>query len=314
MEVYKLSREYCTSPWHARLERVTTLQLREAAFLCDQAERFGHKGLMAARRAALAASPAEDGPRNPFAVGQIVARLLGRPPLLCDESGREQRGALRLASLFPGPFPVDVVGVSPHDLAQVAPRARAWHDFSDWSGDLRREIAPLPAPTPRVEPAPLKSEWGNRFRTSAPEVSDLTLEVLNAPPGLTILELPGRGVGGMLGVRHGWGRWSYDKPLVNLLDYQHAGLEPHSLPFRAPHHTASLRALTGDKTMVGELDLAAGGLIVLDEIGEFSRAALDIVRRWVDGWAIGLSYSPSETARAIARCKSTPVKIVTATA
>lgn len=53
-------------------------------------------------------------------------------------------------------------------------------------------------------------------------------------------------------------------------------------PFRAPHHTCSLAGLTGTvsqgwKLRPGELSLAHGGVLLLDEAQEFKREAIEAV-------------------------------------
>lgn len=53
-------------------------------------------------------------------------------------------------------------------------------------------------------------------------------------------------------------------------------------PLRAPHHTASLVALIGGGSSVlrpGEVSLASGGVLFLDELGEFPAAHLDALRQ-----------------------------------
>jgi len=52
-------------------------------------------------------------------------------------------------------------------------------------------------------------------------------------------------------------------------------------PFRAPHHTISAQALTGGgcRPRPGEISLATGGILFLDELPEMGRPALEALRQ-----------------------------------
>lgn len=50
-------------------------------------------------------------------------------------------------------------------------------------------------------------------------------------------------------------------------------------PFRSPHHTSTLQALAGSVGMPGEVSLAHNGVLFADEIAEFGRASLEILRQ-----------------------------------
>ena len=51
-----------------------------------------------------------------------------------------------------------------------------------------------------------------------------------------------------------------------------------SAPWRAPHHSVSLPGLVGTPTSLGELSLAHGGVLFMDEWPEFERRALEALR------------------------------------
>ena len=63
-------------------------------------------------------------------------------------------------------------------------------------------------------------------------------------------------------------------------------------PFRAPHHTTSTIALVGGGSATlrpGEISLAHGGVLFLDELGEFAPAALDALREPLEEGVIRVS-------------------------
>lgn len=62
-------------------------------------------------------------------------------------------------------------------------------------------------------------------------------------------------------------------------------------PFRAPHHSASMAALTGGgiHARPGEISLAHGGVLFLDELPEFSAQALDALRQPLETGSVTVS-------------------------
>lgn len=96
---------------------------------------------------------------------------------------------------------------------------------------------------------------------------------------------------------------SYDEVIETTMIYSVIGALPKEgiitkRPFRSPHHSATTSSLTGGGHIPkpGEFSLSHNGVLFLDEIGEFNKKSLELLRQPLEDKSIILS-------RAEASCK-----------
>ncbi|UTW03217.1 YifB family Mg chelatase-like AAA ATPase [Amphritea atlantica] len=93
-----------------------------------------------------------------------------------------------------------------------------------------------------------------------------------------------------------------DERLEIAAIYSIAGIKEKSLfagirPFRTPHHTASAVALVGggSNPRPGEISLAHQGVLFLDELPEYSRQVLEVMREPLESGVINISRAALQT-------------------
>ena len=193
-----------------------------------------------------------------LAPGLPGVQLVGLPDKAIQESRERVRSALRNSG-FRGPLVRVVINLAPADLRKEGP-----------SFDLPIALALLVASGHHLLLVGPPGCGKTRLAHQLPRL----LPALSRKEALSITRI--HSVAGQL---HG----------IDQLQQQR--------PFRSPHHSCSAAALLGGgrSPRPGEVSLAHGGVLFLDELAEFPRAVLDQLRQPLETGAVQISRSQQST-------------------
>lgn len=82
-----------------------------------------------------------------------------------------------------------------------------------------------------------------------------------------------------------------ESAMIHSLAGQLNGTIPRHAPFRAPHHSASMAAMAGGGrgAKPGEISLAHNGVLFLDELPEFARPVLEVLRQPIESGVVSVA-------------------------